>query len=217
MTLSFRSFLLAAALGDLLVVAAAWLYTSLMPMRFLESGYPIWVAKQAMLQHCDFGSILVLGDLRAELAIVPAQLPSPAANVTFGGTTPDETYFFAREALSCPHPPQLVIYSHSMQAYLHPNPGIVENRDPIRVYQFPRPPRHRRGGSTGPRPVARRDQYQRRVDRYRARHRIRNWFPVSLHGQSGRSARHRSLRLQQDAAAADRRYPGPGHLPAATG
>ncbi|MEA2738124.1 MAG: hypothetical protein QOH05_1431 [Acetobacteraceae bacterium] len=124
MTLSHRSFLSAAALVACLVVFAAWLYTSVMPMRFLESGYPIWVAKQALLRNCKFGSVLILGDSRAESAIVPAQLPLPAANVTFGGTTPIETYFFAREALKCPNPPRIVVYSHSMAAYLRPNQGL---------------------------------------------------------------------------------------------
>ncbi len=124
MTVSFRSFLLAAGTTACLVVAVAWLYTAFMPMRFLESGYPIWVAKQAILRHCDFGSILVLGDSRAESAIVPAELPLPAANITFGGTTAVETYFFARKALKCPHPPQLVIYALSMPAYLHATPGL---------------------------------------------------------------------------------------------
>jgi hypothetical protein len=66
----------------------------------------------------------VLGDSRAEAAIVPAGLPFPAANITFGGTTPVETYFFAREAMKCPNPPRLVVYSHSMPAYLHPNQGL---------------------------------------------------------------------------------------------
>lgn len=124
MSLSPRSFLLVAALVTGSIIGGAWLYTSLMRMRFLESGYPIWVAKQSILQRCQFGSILVLGDSRAEAAIVPAELPFPAANITFGGTTPVETYFFAREAMKCPNQPKLVVYSHSMPAYLHPNQGL---------------------------------------------------------------------------------------------
>jgi hypothetical protein len=124
MTLSPRSFLLIATLAAGSVLAGAWAYTSAMRMRFLETGYPIWVAKQTILHRCDFGSVLVLGDSRAEAAIVPTPLPLRAANITFGGTTPIETYFFAREAMKCPQPPRLVIYSHSMPAFLRPGQGL---------------------------------------------------------------------------------------------
>lgn len=67
------------------------------------------------------------GDSRAEAAIVPADLPLPAANITFGGTSPVETYFFAREALKCPNPPKLVVYSHSMPSFLRPGEGLWKN------------------------------------------------------------------------------------------
>jgi hypothetical protein len=99
MSLSPRSFLLASALAACVVISGVWLYCRLMPMHFLGGGYPIWVAKQAMLHDCRLGSILVLGDSRPEAAIVPADLPLPAANIAFSATTPIETYFFAREAL----------------------------------------------------------------------------------------------------------------------
>jgi hypothetical protein len=124
MNLSPRSFLLTVIPVACTIVAGMWLYTVFMPLRFLESGYPIWVAKQAILHDCRFGSVLILGDSRAESAIVPAELPESAANITFGGTTPVETYFFARAALKCPHPPELVVYAHSMPAYLHATPGL---------------------------------------------------------------------------------------------
>jgi hypothetical protein len=103
------------------VIAAAWVYTSLCPMAFLEGGYPIWAAKQSVLHRCKFGDVLILGDSRPEAAIVPARLPLMAANVTFGGTTPIETWFFARQAMKCAEPPRIVIYSHSMEAFMRPN------------------------------------------------------------------------------------------------
>jgi hypothetical protein len=121
MSLSPRSFLLASALAACVVISGVWLYCRLMPMHFLGGGYPIWVAKQAMLHDCRLGSILVLGDSRPEAAIVPADLPLPAANIAFSATTPIETYFFAREALKCSHLPRLVVYSHSVLTYVHPN------------------------------------------------------------------------------------------------
>jgi hypothetical protein len=123
MALSPRSFLLFVLLVASSVIGGAWCYTRFMGMAFLESGYPLWVAKQEMLRHCDFGSILVLGDSRAEAGIVPAVLPFPAANIAFGGTTPVETYFFAQTAMKCPKP-RLVVYSHSITSYMYPNLGL---------------------------------------------------------------------------------------------
>ena len=117
-------FLAIAGLAAAAAVTAVWLYTAFEPMRFMESGYPVWVAKQALLRDCRFGSILVLGDSRAEAAIVPADLPLPAANIGLGGTTPAETYVFARSALRCPKPPRMVVYAHSLSAYLYPNQGL---------------------------------------------------------------------------------------------
>jgi len=109
------------------VIGAAWTYTSLLPMAFLESGYPIWVAKQAILSGCRFGDVLILGDSRPEAGIIPQQLPLSAANVTFGGTSPLETSFFAQRAMQCPKLPKLVIYSHSMAAFIQPGEGLWKN------------------------------------------------------------------------------------------
>jgi len=121
MNVSFRSFLFVAALAACSVIGVAWLGARQMSMRFLESGYPIWVAKQGILRDCSFGSVLVLGDSRSEAAIIPRDLPLPSANVSLGGTSPVETYFFARRALECPKPPRLVIYAHSMPSYVRPS------------------------------------------------------------------------------------------------
>ena len=117
MTLSARFYLLCSGLVAGLVIAVVWLYTSLMPMWFLESGYPIWVAKQDILRTCAFGSVLVMGDSRPEAAIIPSRLPLSAANISSGAASPIENYFFARQALKCPTPPRYVVYSHSILSF----------------------------------------------------------------------------------------------------
>jgi hypothetical protein len=121
MPLSAGRYLFVSAFTAAVVIGAAWAYTNLFPMAFLEGGYPIWAAKQSILRECQFGDLLVLGDSRPESAIVPERLPITAANVTFGGTTPIETWFFAKTAMQCPKPPRIVIYSHSMEAFMRPN------------------------------------------------------------------------------------------------
>jgi hypothetical protein len=127
MTLSARSYLLCSGLVACLVVGAAWLYTSLMPMRFLEGGYPIWVAKQAILRDCSFGSVLVMGDSRPESAINPMRLGLPAANIASGAVTPIEDYFFARRAVKCPKRPRFVVYSHSLLSFASTSEYLWKN------------------------------------------------------------------------------------------
>ena len=117
MTLSPRSYLLCSSLVASFVIGALWLYTSLMPMRFLEGGYPIRAAKQAILHGCGFGSVLIMGDSRPESAIIPLRLGLPAANISSGASTPIENFFAARQALKCPHPPRYVVYSQSLLSF----------------------------------------------------------------------------------------------------
>lgn len=109
-----------AALG----LAAAWLFANRLGMAFLESGYPIVVAKRALVAQCQAGEVAILGDSRAEAAVIPAELPLPAANLALGATGPVESYFTARALLRCPQPPKLVIYAHSIEAFQTVGQGI---------------------------------------------------------------------------------------------
>jgi hypothetical protein len=119
--LSPRAYGLALGLAAACVIAAAWTYTALMPMAYLESGYAIWAAKQDMLRGCQFNDVLIMGDSRIDAAIDPTHLPVPATNLALGGTTPLETRYFAEAVTQCPKLPKLVIYAHSMLAFLKPN------------------------------------------------------------------------------------------------
>lgn len=115
---SIRSYIALAAATTVAAIAAIWIYVLWMPMAFLESGYPIWVVKQTSIRQCDLGDVIIIGDSRPESAIAPVHLSISTSNISQGGTTPIETYYFSQRVMQCPHPPKLIIYSHGMPAYL---------------------------------------------------------------------------------------------------
>jgi hypothetical protein len=104
-----RRFLTIFVLALLTMLVLTRIYIGLAPIAFLESGYGGWAARQTMLRNCDLGDVAVFGDSRAEAAIIPAMLPVQAANISFGATSPMETYYFVRQAMLCPHPPRRVL------------------------------------------------------------------------------------------------------------
>ena len=112
-----RRFLAYVALTAVTLLAAVWIYTTQMRMWFMEGGYPIWVAKQTMLRSCQLGDVLIIGDSRPEAGVQPKLLSVPAVNLSFGGATPAETYFVAKQALACPNRPRLVLYSQTMVTF----------------------------------------------------------------------------------------------------
>jgi hypothetical protein len=88
-----------------------WLWVAMMPMAFMEWEYAAWQAKTAMLERCDLGSVLVLGDSRAAADIIPTRLPVTTTNLALGGGESIEAYVALAQALRCPAPPRLVIIS----------------------------------------------------------------------------------------------------------
>jgi hypothetical protein len=59
------------AVSALLSFAAIWTWVVTMPMAFMDSEYPSWRAKQIMLDRCDLGQAIVLGDSRAAADMNP--------------------------------------------------------------------------------------------------------------------------------------------------
>ena len=100
-------------------LALLWLWVASAPLAFLDREYPSFLAKRIMLQGCDLGSIVVIGDSRAAADIVASRLPVPAANLAIGGGGPVEGYFLLRRAMQCPHPPTRVILSYTAQHLTH--------------------------------------------------------------------------------------------------
>lgn len=97
----------AAILIGLLLIA--WLYAVALPMAFLPSGYPSWVAKSEMLRTCQIGQITFFGDSRTEAGVIPAQLPVESSNLGVAAGTAIETASAVRRALACPTPPRQAV------------------------------------------------------------------------------------------------------------
>lgn len=88
-----------------------WVWVAAVPLAYLDPEYPIWRAKLAMLQRCDLGDVLVVGDSRAAVDVMPVLLPVKTTNLAVGGGMPIEAYVAVARALACPVPPRRVVIS----------------------------------------------------------------------------------------------------------
>ena len=93
----------------------------MVPLAFLDPEYPFWLAKLRMLEQCDLGEVLVVGDSRAAVDIVPALLGVKATNLAVGGGQAIEAFTAVRRALSCPVPPRRVIVSLDAGHFVRPD------------------------------------------------------------------------------------------------
>jgi hypothetical protein len=114
-------YLLIAATAATLTFALVWLYIAAAPLAFLDPEYPYWLAKQQLLQRCDLGTVLVLGDSRAAVDIIPARLGVTATNLAVGGGEAIEAYAALRRALACPDPPRRVVISFEAAHFVEPD------------------------------------------------------------------------------------------------
>jgi hypothetical protein len=92
-------------------LALAWGWVWAAPLAFLDPEYPYWAAKQAMLSRCELGAVLVLGDSRPAVGIMPTRMPVPVANLAVGGGEAVEAQAALTRALACGTRPQRVILS----------------------------------------------------------------------------------------------------------
>ena len=90
----------------------AWIYVYTMPMAFLSRDYPLWVAKKAMMDACNLGSVEVVGDSRAVAAVMPGVMAVKTTNLAMSGTGPIESYFTVNRTLQCQDHPKTVIFAH---------------------------------------------------------------------------------------------------------
>jgi hypothetical protein len=93
--------------------ALVWLYLWALPITYQNPDYARWLAKQRMIDACRLGAVAVVGDSRPLVAVVPALLSMPVANLAMTATSPVESYFAVARALACPHPPKLVVIAHT--------------------------------------------------------------------------------------------------------
>ncbi len=106
-----RRFFAIAAVTCAATFALIWAWVLAMPLAFLEPEYASWHAKQLLLAQCDLGDVLVLGDSRASVGIIPARLPVKTTNLAVGGGEAVEAYTILTHALACPDKPKLVVLS----------------------------------------------------------------------------------------------------------
>lgn len=103
------------------LLAALWLFTSEGRLAFADDDFGIRKAKLELIDQCDIGNVVVLGDSRAAMGFTPQILGRNVTNLAFAGTTPIEGSFLVRRILRCTHRPRLVIVSYSPFQFEHAN------------------------------------------------------------------------------------------------
>lgn len=97
------------------------MYVVAAPLAFLDPEYPYWVAKQELLRRCELGTVLVVGDSRAAVDIIPARLGVTVTNLAVGGGESIEAYAAVRRALACPEPLRRVVISFDAAHFVMPD------------------------------------------------------------------------------------------------
>jgi hypothetical protein len=98
-----------------------WAWVVAMPMSFMEPEYAAWRAKLVMLDRCDLGDTIILGDSRAAADIMPVRLTFAATNLAIGGGEPIEALALLRRALACPNAPRRLILSFDAGHFSRPD------------------------------------------------------------------------------------------------
>ena len=115
-----RRYLIILSATMLATFVAVWVWVAAMPMAYLDPEYPAWLAKEQMLASCDLGELMVVGDSRAAVDVMPSLLPVKATNLAVGGGSPIEAYVAVARALTCAEPPRRVIVSMGAAHFTEP-------------------------------------------------------------------------------------------------
>jgi hypothetical protein len=99
--------------------ALLWVFTCEARLGFADEDFGIWKAKLELVDRCDLGDPVILGDSRAAMGFIPRILGGDATNLAFAGSTPIEGYFLVRRMIRCAHHPRLVILSYSPFQFEH--------------------------------------------------------------------------------------------------
>ncbi len=105
----------------LLSFALIWAWVAFAPIAYLDPEYPAWLAKQQMLASCNLGDLIVVGDSRAAVDVIPGALPMFATNLAIGGGSPIEASVAISRALNCPLPARRVIVSFDAAHFTEPD------------------------------------------------------------------------------------------------
>ena len=120
-TMSSVRYLVWLAASALLFFVGVWVWVAEMPLAYLDPEYPSWLAKRQMLGQCDLGDVVVVGDSRAAVNIVPALLDVKTTNLAVGGGQAIEAYVAVRRALACPVLPRRVVVSLNAGHFVKPD------------------------------------------------------------------------------------------------
>jgi len=108
-------------LSATLSFALVWVWVAMMPIAFMDAEYPSWRAKELMLDRCNLGEAIILGDSRAAADILPGRLPVHAVSLAVGGGEAIEAFAALTRALACRTPPRLVIISLDPAHFTRPD------------------------------------------------------------------------------------------------
>ncbi len=114
-------YLTAFALSAILSFALIWAWVLAMPMAYMDAEYPSWRAKEILLDRCDLGEGLILGDSRAAADILPQRMPFPMTNLAVGGGEAIEALAALTRVVQCPTLPKLVIISLDPGHFVRPD------------------------------------------------------------------------------------------------
>jgi hypothetical protein len=114
-------YLCTLALSAILSFVLIWVWILAMPMAFMDPEYPSWRAKEVLLDRCDLGEAIILGDSRAAADILPERMPLRMTNLAVGGGEAIEAFAALSRALACPSPPRMVIISLDPGHFVYPD------------------------------------------------------------------------------------------------
>jgi hypothetical protein len=109
------------AVSAIVSFTLVWGWVAAVPMAFMDAEYPSWRAKQIMVDRCDLGEVIVLGDSRAAADILPVRLPFRTANLAVGGGEAIEAAAILDRVLACPSAPRMAIISFDPGHFVRPD------------------------------------------------------------------------------------------------
>jgi hypothetical protein len=114
-------YLVTLALSAILGFALVWAWVLARPLTFMDPEYASWLAKEILLDRCDLGEVVILGDSRAAADILPERMPFRMTNLAVGGGEAIEAYAALSRALRCPSLPATVVISLDPGHFVRPD------------------------------------------------------------------------------------------------
>ena len=117
-----KKFILKSALFLLPIVAfctAVYVTFAKFPMRFFDGEYAMYQQqKDYIYNNNDYNRVLIIGDSKAKAAFLPSLLSDETYNLSLGGITPLENYYYLKEYLENRQAPKTVFISFNPFHYM---------------------------------------------------------------------------------------------------